>query len=212
MEFLDELNNSNVKFIVSKHSPKNQKLSSLKIVPPEKYFFPKSTFNIVYKIQLKMSIRYCISENSNKYNYGDFVIIDSLHKGTTIGIIVELLNYVPNNYKLGKILSLATSNDKLILDNRFYDENLILKICENYIYNDPNLKPLTIYDVEYQFDRTKLLLYYYSEITVDYSDLIRTIQNYCRCHVKMIRNNYIADQANEKLRESLATGKSILNN
>lgn len=141
----------------------------------------------MYKIQFKHSFMYCELGYDDEYNIKDYVITKDFH-GENLGMIVDVVKPSNiNNNDICSIMRLAESDELNLLDDKYHDENLLFNYSKQFVNNNSNLEPLKIIDVEYQFDRKILKIFYSTKMRVDYRQLLRYLQTICRCHVKMIR-------------------------
>lgn len=79
--------------------------------------------------------------------------------------------------KVGKILRLATSEERIVLPLKFEKEIPLLRSCQ-FFAEQMNLN-LSIYGVEYQFDGKVLFIYYNSLDRVDYREFVQHVIRLC---------------------------------
>lgn len=147
----------------------------------------------VYQIQFKNTESFCEPSHyaMSPYGVGDFVIVKSKSKagGLHVGMVTGVKKRADfhKHSQLGAILKTATFGDITSLMERNREENMLLDICKAFKDRFPGLVPMTVLDVEFQFDRTKLFIYYSTTSRVDYREFLRCMYTFCKCYVMMIR-------------------------
>ncbi len=118
---------------------------------------------------------YFFDPNGEKIKQGEFVIVE-----TSIGKEygeVAIANRVISDEKLEKplkkIIRVATKKDKIQHEENIKKEKEALKICEKKIKEHKLDMILT--DVEYKFDRSKLLFFFKAEGRIDFRDLVKDL-------------------------------------
>jgi hypothetical protein len=143
---------------------------------------------MIYQVQFKCAIRnYILGAQAHpSVMIGDFVVVEA-DRGEDIGVVVEIIPmktfverriYMKNNVEdenvIGRILRLASVAERQFLSEKFHDEDDVVQFCRELGYSTYRL-PMMIHDVEYQFDRHKLTIYYSSEARVDFREFVRDL-------------------------------------
>jgi len=91
--------------------------------------------------------------------------------------------------KIGKILRIANTDDKMYLPRKLERETFYLNACQQYVAR--TFLPMNVYGVEYQFDGNVLFVYYLSNDRVDFRPLVKfLIKAFCRgIRIQMKRTN-----------------------
>lgn len=118
---------------------------------------------------------YFFNPNGSKIEKGDFVIVET-SMGKEFGEVV-----VPNRTimdeklekPLKKIIRVATNKDKMQHEENKKKEQEALKVCEKKI-KEHKLN-MTLTDVEYKFDRSKLLFFFSADGRIDFRDLVKDL-------------------------------------
>lgn len=85
----------------------------------------------------------------------------------------------PEESKLGKLLRVASPEERKYLPQKFQREHPLLRICQTYTVR--HSLPMIIHGVEYQFDGNVLFVYYTSRERVDFRPLVKfLIKMYCK--------------------------------
>jgi len=120
--------------------------------------------------------RYFLDTKNLNVKVGDVVIVDSL-RGLEMGSVFSLINEdkVSSETKqiVNSILRIATKED---LNNHAYNQSLEPSIISKTkaLVKDHNL-PMKILNGSYTLDRKKLWIFYESETTVDFRDLLKSL-------------------------------------
>ncbi len=118
---------------------------------------------------------YYFDPNNFTANVGDYIIVETA-RGTECGIVGESNHSVPDNKivsPLKKVLRLATENDISRVQANRQKEKEAFKICEELIAQHKLDMSLT--QVEYSFDASKILFYFTSEGRVDFRELVKDL-------------------------------------
>ena len=106
---------------------------------------------------------------------GSFVIVET-SMGKEYGEVVIPNRVFPDEKlenPLKKIIRIATNKDKKQHEENKIKEKEALKICEEKV-KEHNLD-MTLTDVEYKFDRSKLLFFFTAEGRIDFRDLVKDL-------------------------------------
>ncbi len=75
---------------------------------------------------------------------------------------------------IGRIIRPASPAERQLLPDKFRDEENVLQLCRELSYGTYRL-PMMIHDVDYQFDRHKLTIFYSSESRIDFREFVRDL-------------------------------------
>merc|ERR1712224_563445 len=89
---------------------------------------------------------------------------------------------------VGYIIRVATPTETKLLPEKFQDEEMIFKTCENLAVHTYRL-PMTVVDVEYQFDRHKITIFYDSPVRIDFRELVRDLFSSFKARIWMKKVN-----------------------
>ena len=118
---------------------------------------------------------YFFDSNGEKIEKGNFVIVET-SMGKEYGEVVIANRQVPDEkivQPLKKIIRIATNKDKKQNEENKKKEQEALKVCEKKIKEHKLDMSLT--DVEYKFDRSKLLFFFKAEGRIDFRDLVKDL-------------------------------------
>lgn len=106
---------------------------------------------------------------------GQFVIVETA-MGIEYGEVAIANRSIPDEKlekPLKKIIRVATYKDKKQNEENKKKEQEALKICEKKIKE--HKLDMTLTDVEYKFDRSKLLFFFKAEGRIDFRDLVKDL-------------------------------------
>ena len=118
---------------------------------------------------------YFFDPNGEKIERGNFVIVET-SMGKEYGEVAIANRYIPDEKlekPLKKIIRIATKKDEKQNEENRKKEKEALKICEEKIKE--HKLDMTLTDVEYKFDRSKLLFYFKAEGRIDFRDLVKDL-------------------------------------
>ena len=118
---------------------------------------------------------YFFDPDGMKIYKGKQVIVETT-MGVEIGEVVIPNRYLPDEKlekPLKKIIRIATYKDRKQDEENKQKEKEALKICEEKV-KEHNLD-MTLTDVEYKFDRSKLLFYFKADGRIDFRDLVKDL-------------------------------------
>jgi len=118
---------------------------------------------------------YFFDPDDAKVEKGKFVIVETT-MGVEYGEVVIPNRFFPDEKlekPLKKIIRVATYKDKKQNEENKKKEQEALKICEKKI-KEHNLD-MILTDVEYKFDRTKLLFFFKAEGRIDFRELVKDL-------------------------------------
>ena len=118
---------------------------------------------------------YFFNPDGKKIEKGSFVIVET-SMGKEYGEVVISNRYISEeklNKPLKKIIRIANNKDKKQYEENKKKEQEAFKICEKKI-KEHKLN-MTLTDVEYKFDRSKLLFFFTAEGRIDFRDLVKDL-------------------------------------
>lgn len=144
----------------------------------------------IYQVQFKCAVRYFTLAPGapETLGNGDFVVVEA-DRGEDVGVVTDVMtmktfvdrriltkasNPDDEDSVIGKIVRPATLVERQTLAEKFRSEESILLMCRELAYKTYRL-PLQIHNVEYQFDRHKLTVYYTADNRVDFREFVRDL-------------------------------------
>ncbi len=118
---------------------------------------------------------YFFDPDGKKIEKGSFVIVET-SMGKEYGEVVISNRNIPDNKlekPLKKIIRIANNKDKKQHEENKKKEQEALNICEKKI-KEHKLN-MTLTDVEYKFDRSKLLFFFTADGRIDFRDLVKDL-------------------------------------
>jgi len=118
---------------------------------------------------------YFFDPDGIKIERGSFVIVET-SMGKEYGEVVISNRTIPDEKlekPLKKIIRVATNKDKKQNEENKKKEQEALKICEEKIKK--HKLNMTLTDVEYKFDRSKLLFFFTADGRIDFRDLVKDL-------------------------------------
>ena len=118
---------------------------------------------------------YFFDPDGKNIEKGNFVIVET-SMGKEYGEVVIANRNIPEEKlvkPLKKIIRVATTKDKKQHEENKQKEKEALKICEEKVKEHGLDMILT--DVEYKFDRSKLLFFFTAEGRIDFRDLVKDL-------------------------------------
>ncbi len=128
---------------------------------------------------------YDFDADGKVFNKGDYAIVETV-RGMECGMVAKP-NHGTNeddiNKPLKKVIRVATEEDvKNMLENK-EKEKEAFKICEGKI--EAHGLDMNLVDVEYTFDRSKLLFYFTSDGRVDFRELVKDLAGTFRTRIEL---------------------------
>ncbi len=123
----------------------------------------------------KLGKIYFFDPDGRTIEKGDSVIVET-SMGKEFGEVLIPNRTIPDNKlekPLKKIIRVATNKDKKQHEENKKKEQEALKICKEKI-KEHKLN-MTLTDVEYKFDRSKLLFFFSAEGRIDFRDLVKDL-------------------------------------
>ncbi len=120
-----------------------------------------------------------------KFNKGDYAIVETV-RGMECGLVAKA-NHGKNEdditKPLKKVIRVATENDIKNLAENKEKEKEAFKICEKKI--EAHGLDMNLVDVEYTFDRSKLLFYFTADGRVDFRELVKDLASAFRTRIEL---------------------------
>ncbi|MBO5333607.1 MAG: stage 0 sporulation family protein [Clostridia bacterium] len=128
---------------------------------------------------------YDFDADGKKFNKGDYAIVETV-RGMECGIVAKP-NHGTNeddiNKPLKKVIRVATEEDIKTLHENKEKEKEAFKICEGKI--EAHGLQMSLVDVEYTFDRSKLLFYFTADGRVDFRELVKDLASAFRTRIEL---------------------------
>lgn len=159
----------------------------------------------IYQVQFKCAHRYFTLSTPPGLvvSVGDMVIVDA-DRGEDLGVVTDILPmktfverriyqqrgaaHDDDESVIGRIIRLASPSERQLLPEKYREEESVLQLCRELAYNTYHL-PMRIHDVDYQFDRHKLTIYYSSESRVDFREFVRDLFSAYKARIWMKKLN-----------------------
>lgn len=125
---------------------------------------------------------------------GDQVIVETV-RGKEYGEAVVSPRWIDEkevNQPLRKIIRKATKDDKIQLTKNHEDEKEALSVCSQKV--EEHQLPMKLVDVEYTFDRSKIIFYFTAEGRVDFRNLVKDLASVFRTRIEL-RQIGVRDEA-----------------
>ncbi|MBQ8765551.1 MAG: stage 0 sporulation family protein [Clostridia bacterium] len=120
-----------------------------------------------------------------KFNKGDFAMVETV-RGIECGKVAKAnhkINEDDINQPLKKVIRVANESDIKTLAENKEKEQEAFKICEKKI--EAHGLEMKIVDVEYTFDRSKLLFYFTADGRVDFRELVKDLASTFRTRIEL---------------------------
>ncbi|MGJ9385873.1 stage 0 sporulation protein [Salipaludibacillus neizhouensis] len=124
----------------------------------------------------------------------DYVIVETA-RGVEFGKVVIGMKEVEEQdvvLPLKNVLRLATEKDKLIVQENKQESQSAFKVCSAKI-NEHDLD-MKLVDVEYTFDRNKVLFYFTADGRIDFRELVKDLASVFRTRIEL-RQIGVRDEA-----------------
>ena len=118
---------------------------------------------------------YFFDPDGKKINKGNFVIVET-SMGKEYGEVAVANRTIPDEKlekPLKKIIRIATNKDKKQYEENKKKEQEAFKVCQEKVKE--HKLDMTLTDVEYKFDRSKLLFFFSAEGRIDFRDLVKDL-------------------------------------
>lgn len=137
---------------------------------------------------------YCFSPDHFDIKLHDYVIVETA-RGIEFGKVVIGVKEVEEKdvvLPLKNVLRLATEKDKLIVQENKKESQKAFDVCLVKI-SEHNLE-MKLVDVEYTFDRNKVLFYFTADGRIDFRDLVKDLASVFRTRIEL-RQIGVRDEA-----------------
>lgn len=127
-------------------------------------------------------------------NVGDSVIVET-SRGTEYGKCVVAPKFIDKNSlssPLKKCIRIANDEDKRIYEENKENEKIAFKIAQDKI-KEFNLG-MNLIEVEYTFDKNKIIFYFIAEGRVDFRELVKTLASIFKTRIEL-RQIGVRDEA-----------------
>ena len=128
---------------------------------------------------------YDFDADGKVFNKGDYAIVETV-RGMECGLVAKP-NHGTNeddiNKPLKKVIRVATQEDIKTLQENKEKEKEAFKICEGKI--EAHGLEMSLVDVEYTFDRSKLLFYFTADGRVDFRELVKDLASAFRTRIEL---------------------------
>lgn len=128
---------------------------------------------------------YFFDPDGIKIEQGSSVIVET-SMGKEFGEVVIANRTIPDEKlekPLKKIIRVATGRDKKQNEENKQKEEEALKICKEKI--EEHGLNMTLTDVEYKFDRSKLLFFFTAEGRIDFRDLVKDLASIFKTRIEL---------------------------
>lgn len=139
---------------------------------------------------------YFFDPAGNQVNAGEHVIVETA-MGMEYGEVVIANRQLPQEKivaPLKKIIRIATRQDAKQNEENKKQEKEAFKICEKKI-KEHNL-PMKLMDVEFKFDKSKILFFFTAEGRIDFRDLVKDLAAVYKTRIEL-RQIGVRDKAKE---------------
>ena len=119
------------------------------------------------------------------FNKGDFAMVETV-RGIECGKVARANCKIDEeniNQPLKKVLRIANENDIEVLEENKEKEKEAFKICENKI--KAHGLEMKLVDVEYTFDRSKVLFYFTADGRVDFRELVKDLASTFKTRIEL---------------------------
>lgn len=126
-------------------------------------------------VRFKNQVKYIFWSWWYRNKKGQYVIVETA-MGVEYGEVAIANRTIPDEKlekPLKKIIRVATYKDKKQNEENKKKEQEALKICQKKI--EEHKLDMTLTDVEYKFDRSKLLFFFTAEGRIDFRDLVKDL-------------------------------------
>ncbi len=128
---------------------------------------------------------YDFDADGKQFNKGDYAIVETV-RGMECGLVAKA-NHGTNEdditKPLKKVIRVATEDDIKTLAENKEKEKEAFKTCEKKI--EAHGLDMNLVDVEYTFDRSKLLFYFTADGRVDFRELVKDLASAFRTRIEL---------------------------
>jgi len=151
---------------------------------------------------------YFFDPDGKQVEKGSFVVVET-SMGKEFGEVAIANRTIPDEKlekPLKKIIRVATGKDKKQNEENKQKEKEALKICEEKVKE--HKLDMTLIDVEYKFDRSKLLFFFTAEGRIDFRDLVKDLAAIFKTRIEL-RQVGVRDEV-KRLRRKWNVWKRIM--
>jgi cell fate regulator YaaT (PSP1 superfamily) len=128
---------------------------------------------------------YDFDADGMKFNKGDYAMVETV-RGIECGKVAKANHGVSEDnisQPLKKVIRVADEKDIKTLNENKEKEQEAFKICEKKI--DAHGLKMSLVDVEYTFDRSKLLFYFTADGRVDFRELVKDLASTFKTRIEL---------------------------
>lgn len=128
---------------------------------------------------------YDFDADGNQFNKGDYAVVETV-RGVECGLVAKANHQISEDdvtKPLKKVIRPASSEDIKKLEENKVKEKEAFKICEEKIA-EHGLE-MNLVDVEYTFDRTKIIFYFTADGRVDFRELVKDLAFVFRIRIEL---------------------------
>lgn len=128
---------------------------------------------------------YDFDADGKKFNKGDYAMVETV-RGIECGLVAKAnhgINEDNITKPLKKVIRVATEADMKALEENKTKEKEAFKICEQKI--EAHGLEMSLVDVEYTFDRSKLLFYFTADGRVDFRELVKDLASAFKTRIEL---------------------------
>ena len=125
---------------------------------------------------------------------GQFVIVETA-RGLEYGEVIENVKEVPEEEvvsPLKKVIRIATAEDQIQYEENLRKKDKALAICQEKV--DKRNLDMKLIDVEYTFDKTKIIFYFAADGRVDFRELVKDLAGVFKMRIEL-RQIGVRDEA-----------------
>ena len=141
-------------------------------------------FNNVNKITY---FKYLFNNNSEEISVGDIVIAETKrgieHGKVQISKDILNINFMFTLDTDEKIIRKATKKDLEIIENISKDKKKAFELCTNKILE--HKLPMSLINIEYLFDRKKMIFYFISDLRIDFRNLAKELATMFKARIEL---------------------------
>ncbi len=128
---------------------------------------------------------YDFDADGKNFSKGDYAVVETV-RGMECGLVAKAnhkINEDDISKPLKKVIRAATAEDVKTLAENKEKEKEAFKICEKKI--EAHGLDMNLVDVEYTFDRSKLLFYFTADGRVDFRELVKDLASAFRTRIEL---------------------------
>ncbi|KNB45276.1 hypothetical protein JH06_2313 [Blastocystis sp. subtype 4] len=129
------------------------------------------------------------SEEDTAIDIGDYVCVTG-DRGVDLGRVItrKTCYSPPSHLPMPLVLNKASQVEVSLLKDQRREETCVLRLCSQKAQQ--HNMDIVIVDVEFQYDRKKLTVYYYSNSRVDFRSFVKELYSifYARIWMENIKN------------------------